>query len=157
MTVIKLPPLAKIPPGDLQRILERYLGQLQEQVGRVTGAVDTSWDDPVDADIVPDGDGTRDIGTTGLRFQAFYVDDIVVTNLVDGRDISVDGAKLDLIEDSATADQTAVEIETLYNAQVAEVTQADAEAGSSTTVFRWTPERVRQASLDVEILAWLGV
>ncbi len=38
--------------------------------------------------------------------------DITVTGNVDGRDVSVDGAKLDLIEDGATADQTAAEIMT---------------------------------------------
>lgn len=39
---------------------------------------------------------------------------LVTTGLVDGRDISVDGLKLDGIEAGATADQTAGEIETLY-------------------------------------------
>ena len=38
---------------------------------------------------------------------------ITVTGNVDGRDVSVDGAKLDGIEDGATADQTASEILTL--------------------------------------------
>ncbi len=39
---------------------------------------------------------------------------IITGGDVDGRDVSTDGAKLDLIEGSATADQTATEIETLY-------------------------------------------
>lgn len=64
---------------------------------------------------------------------------------VDGRDVSVDGTKLDGIESGATADQSNSEIETAYNAQVAVVSQATAEAGTSTTVVRWTPERVKQA------------
>jgi len=49
------------------------------------------------------------------------------------------------VEDGATADQSDVEIETAYNNQVAVVSQADAEAGISTDVKRWTPERVKQA------------
>ena len=49
-------------------------------------------------DISAFGDG---LGVTG---------DITVTGTVDGRDVSVDGAKLDLIEDLATADQTGAEI-----------------------------------------------
>ena len=53
--------------------------------------------------------------------------------------------KLAGIETSATADQSNAEIETAYNAQVGIVSQADAEAGSSTTAERWTPERVKQA------------
>lgn len=64
---------------------------------------------------------------------------------VDGRDISVDGTKLDGIETGATADQSDAEIETAYNAQVAIVAQVDAEAGTSTTAYRWTPQRVAQA------------
>ena len=38
---------------------------------------------------------------------------ITTSSTVDGRDLSVDGTKLDAIEDSATADQTASEIRTL--------------------------------------------
>ena len=53
--------------------------------------------------------------------------------------------KLQEVEDGATSDQTSSEIETLYNTAVSVVSQADAEAGTSTTVYRWTPERVAQA------------
>lgn len=53
--------------------------------------------------------------------------------------------KLTGIETAATADQTDAEIETAYNNQVAIVSQVNAEAGTSTTAYRWTPERVAQA------------
>jgi hypothetical protein len=53
--------------------------------------------------------------------------------------------KLAGIETGATADQTDAEIETAYNNQVSVVTQGDAEAGTSTTVYRWTPQRIAQA------------
>jgi len=49
------------------------------------------------------------------------------------------------VEDGSTADQTDLEIETAYNNQVSTVDQSTAEAGVSTTVFRWTPQRVSQA------------
>lgn len=49
------------------------------------------------------------------------------------------------VEDGATADQSDAEIETAYNNQVDVVGQAEAEAGISTTVRRWTAERVAQA------------
>lgn len=39
---------------------------------------------------------------------------VTASGTVDGRDVSVDGAKLDSIEASATADQTASEIKTAY-------------------------------------------
>lgn len=58
--------------------------------------------------------------------------------------------KLDGIETSATADQSDAEIETAYNAQVGVVSQAEAEAGTSTTVRRWTAERVKQAIAALE-------
>lgn len=53
--------------------------------------------------------------------------------------------KLTGIETAATADQSDAEIETAYNNQVSVVSQAIAEAGTSTTVYRWTPQRVAQA------------
>jgi hypothetical protein len=48
-------------------------------------------------------------------------------------------------EAGATADQTDAEIETAYNNQVAQVSQAEAEAGTVTADRRWTPQRVSQA------------
>lgn len=48
-------------------------------------------------------------------------------------------------ETNATADQTNAEIETAYNSQVSTVSQVEAEAGTSTTVRRWTAQRVAQA------------
>jgi len=53
--------------------------------------------------------------------------------------------KLAGIETAATADQTDAEIETAYNAQVAIVTQLDAEAGIATVRKGWTAQRVKQA------------
>lgn len=35
-----------------------------------------AWGDPVDADIVPDGDGTRDLGSSSARFAITYTDDL---------------------------------------------------------------------------------
>lgn len=49
------------------------------------------------------------------------------------------------IEVGATADQTNEEIRAAYNALVEVVSQADAEAGTSNAVRRWTPERINQA------------
>lgn len=76
-----------------------------------------SWGDVVDADIIPDADGTRDLGATGTRFAETYTDALDVTNnivvggTVDGRDLATDGTKLDGIESNATADQTTEEIQ----------------------------------------------
>ena len=45
----------------------------------------------------------------------------------------------------STITPTDAQIEIGYNNQVPEVTQAEAEAGTVTTVKRWTPQRVKQA------------
>lgn len=65
--------------------------------------------------------------------------------------------KLQGIESGATADQSASEIQTAYDATVSIVSQAEAEAGTSTTARRWTAERVKQAidALEDETLSWM--
>ena len=66
--------------------------------------------------VLPDTDSNYDIGTSAKRFANAYVDaidvtgNITVSGTVDGRDVATDGTKLDGIEASATADQTAAEI-----------------------------------------------
>lgn len=72
-----------------------------------------SWGDAVDADIVPDADGTRDLGATATRFAETYTDALDVTNnvtvggTVDGRDVAADGTKLDTVESNADVTDTA--------------------------------------------------
>ena len=75
---------------------------------------------------------------------------ISLTGTVDGRDVATDGAKLDGVEAGATADQSNVEIETAYNAQVPAVTQVEAEAGTEVAIRRWSPLRVAQAIAALE-------
>jgi hypothetical protein len=58
---------------------------------------------------------------------------------------SADKSKLDAIEAGATADMTNGEVENAYNAQVPAASQVEAEAGTSTSIRRWTPQRVAQA------------
>jgi len=53
---------------------------------------------------------TTDYNALLDTFSDITTGDITTAGTVDGRDLSVDGAKLDLIEDNATADQTAAEI-----------------------------------------------
>jgi len=50
------------------------------------------------------------------------------------------------VEDGATADQTDAEIETAYNNQVTVASEAQVEDGTSTTVYRLTPQRVHQGA-----------
>ena len=56
---------------------------------------------------------TTDYNTLLNTFSNITTGDITTAGTVDGRDLSVDGAKLDLIEAGATADQTAADIRTL--------------------------------------------
>ena len=61
-----------------------------------------------------DVDGTADIaGNLDCHAGVDVTGNITVTGTVDGRDVAADGAKIDGIESSATADQTAAEIRTL--------------------------------------------
>lgn len=74
-------------------------------------------------------------------------------------DLSLDGTTLRItLEDDAGGQQTVdlssldtdtqlsdAQVETAYNNQVTVVDQTTAETGSSTTVYRWTPQRVAQA------------
>ena len=86
---------------------------------------------------------TNQVAVNGVVFDSSA--NITTSGTVDGRDVSADGTKLDTCETSSTADQTDSEIETAYNNQVGIVSQVAAEAGTSTTAERWTPERVAQA------------
>jgi hypothetical protein len=52
------------------------------------------------------------------------------------------------VEDGATTDQTDEEIETAYNNRVEIVTSFEAKAGTSSSVYRWTPERVLDTVLE---------
>ena len=56
------------------------------------------------------GDGTHFLANIHEFGELDITGDITISGTVDGRDLSVDGAKLDLIEAGATADQTAAEI-----------------------------------------------
>lgn len=119
--------------------------------------------------IIPGVTGTYDIGSATFRYRDMFlsrnadiegslnvlagvgvVGNITVTGTVDGRDVATDGTKLDGIEAGATADQTNVEIETAYNAQVPAVSQAEAEAGTEVAIRRWSPLRVAQAIAALE-------
>lgn len=74
---------------------------------------------------------SREWGAVLSRAQVAYLDDL--TRKVQG------------VEAGATADQTAAEIQAAYDSVVAIVSLADAQAGTSTTAYRWTPQRVAQA------------
>ena len=88
-----------------------------------SGSGGDEWGDPVDANVIPDASGTRSLGSPSARFGFAYVDNadvlgsIAITGFVDGRDVSIDGAKLDTVEFNAKDDQTGAEIKTLYEAE----------------------------------------
>jgi hypothetical protein len=98
-----------------------------------------------DTDNHTDGT-TNGVYTLAERAKLAAIDQEVATtsdvtfNTVNGRDINVDGTKLDLIEDGATADQTGAEIKALYEAEAdtnaytdAEKTLVDVSTGLDTT------------------------
>ncbi len=77
----------------------------------VSGVDDFSWLSANNTLALQTGDGTSyyvEVDTFGQDIDV--TGNITVSGTVDGRDIATDGTKLDLIEDEATADQTAAEI-----------------------------------------------
>ncbi len=77
----------------------------------VSGVDDFSWISANNTLALQTGDGTSyyvEVDTFGQDIDV--TGNITVSGTVDGRDILTDGTKLDLIEDNATADQTAAEI-----------------------------------------------
>ena len=75
----------------------------------VAGVDDLNWTTANNTLTLETGDGT----TYLVPIEAFNdisANNITVTGTVDGRDLATDGSKLDLIEDGATADQTAADI-----------------------------------------------
>jgi hypothetical protein len=76
----------------------------------VAGVESFTWETANNTLRLETGDGTVRFVNVDNFTNLTVNGDIIVTGDVDGRDISVDGAKLDLIEDGATADQTATEI-----------------------------------------------
>lgn len=76
--------------------------------------------------IVDDSGNMSGVGTLASGTQT-VTGNIAVTGTVDGRDIATDGTKLDTIETSATADQSAAEIKTAYESNLDTNAFTDAE------------------------------
>ena len=97
--------------------------------------------------------GLNDIVNDSVTYAKMQ--DVSATDRVLGRDSAGAGVVEEIspaslrtminVEDGSTADQSNAEIETAYDAQVAVATQSEAEAGSSTAVKRFTPQRIGQA------------
>ena len=88
---------------------------------------------------------------------------IITDGLVDGRDMSVDGAKLDTIESGATADQTAAEIETLYEGIIntnkytdVEKLKLDSTESSTQLNVRDTANRARANHTGTQLAATIS-
>ena len=87
-------------------------------------AAGTIVNDDINASAAIDGTkvtpsfGSQNVSTTGTAATGALTvtGNIAVSGTVDGRDLQTDGTKLDGIETSATADQTAAEIRTLVEA-----------------------------------------
>lgn len=151
-----------LPTSQLPALaVTEYLGTVADQAAMLASSGQKGdWVTRADTGstwIITGDDPTQLAGWTELSYPAAPVTSVnsqtgsVALALAD-LDTSVTGAQLDSlkakvdgVEAGATADQSDAEIETAYNNQVEIVSQVIAEAGTSTTVYRWTPERVAQA------------
>ncbi|MFQ5464246.1 MAG: hypothetical protein ACE5E5_16680, partial [Phycisphaerae bacterium] len=108
-------------------------------------------------DVTSTGDGATVIGANKVTLAMMAQ---MATDSFLGRDTAATGnvevlsaatARTILnVENGSTADQSDAEIETAYNNQVSVVSQAEAEAGTSTTRRGWTAQRVKQAIAALE-------
>lgn len=101
--------------------------------------------------VLPKATNTYDLGSPSLRWKDLHVQgNILVSGNVDGRDVSVDGTKLDGIEVGATADQTAGEIKTAYesNANTNAFTDAEKTKLADTSIFT-NAEKTKLAGVEV--------
>jgi hypothetical protein len=79
-------------------------------------------------DTIVNADVNASAAIAGTKISPnFGSQNIVTSGTVDGRDVSVDGTKLDGIETGATADQTAAEIKSLYEGNSNTNVLSDAE------------------------------
>jgi hypothetical protein len=112
------------------------------QLNNITGANLVDADEFVVVDISADETKAITLGELKEAFDAgsgfvrvtgdtmtgdLTVPNVITSGNVDGRDVSVDGTKLDGIEDGATVDQTASEIKTAYESNADTNEFSDAE------------------------------
>ena len=76
----------------------------------IRGIADLTWHSANTTLNLEAGDGTHFLADIHDFGELNITGDITISGNVDGRDVSVDGTKLDTIEQNATADQTAAEI-----------------------------------------------
>ena len=76
----------------------------------IRGIADLTWHSANTTLNLEAGDGTHFLADIHNFGELDINGDITISGTVDGRDVSVDGTKLDTIEQNATADQTAAEI-----------------------------------------------
>jgi hypothetical protein len=121
---------ASVKAGDLNANHEQVLFALQEEQNQLErigdikdGAIDSA---KIKDDTIVNADINSAAAIAGTKISPnFGSQNIVTSGTVDGRDVSVDGAKLDDIEDNATRDQTASEIKTLLQSDKLTVNEID--------------------------------
>lgn len=150
-------------PSELAKILAKA-SEISIQLNEAIGTLDDITDGSVQISFSPAEQtklsGIEDNATadqTGAEIKVLYEGEADTNAFTDAFETKLTG-----VESGATQDQTDGEIETAYNNQVSVVAQVDAEAGVSTTVYRWTPERVGQAisalgSGGDETMAWIAL
>ena len=111
---------------DLEGKIYNTLGQADLVVKTTdTGTVDSTM---IANGAIVDADVNTSAAIAGTKISPdFGSQNIVTTGTVDGRDVSVDGTKLDTIETNAKDDQNAAEIKTLYESNANSNEFSDAE------------------------------
>jgi len=115
------------------------------------GSTDTiwAWDGDTTAWVDTDSNSLGDMLKTTYDPTSINGDAFDMANMVESATEKIfsntERTKLGDIELNATADQSNVEIETAYNAQVAAASQVEMETGTEAAIRRMSPLRVAQA------------
>ena len=123
---------SSIRAADLNNNHTQLLYSAQEAGGQLIRTTDIK-DGAVNSLKIEDGtivnaDVNTSAAIAGTKISPdFGSQNIATTGTVDGRDVSVDGTKLDTIETNAKDDQTAAEIKTLYESNANSNEFSDAE------------------------------
>jgi len=130
---------SSIRAGDLNDNQTQLLYSAQEAGGQLIRTTDIK-DGAINSTKIEDGtivnaDVNASAAIAGTKISPdFGSQNIATTGTVDGRDVSVDGTKLDTIETNAKDDQTASEIKSLYEGNSNTNAYTDAEKTKLTNI-----------------------
>lgn len=113
--------------------IEGYDGTSWLDLGAAAGAAGDLWSDPVDANIIPDADSTRDLGSASVKFANLHVDSIDIGGtVIDGTSVKLTDTFEFVIDGGGSAITTGVKgyLEVPFDCTISAVTMLADQTGS---------------------------